>query len=196
MDSTTVRTRIEAIWNLLPTVFTTRDVLVRARMSKDQGSTVRVILDAMVDEGLLYHSMVAEQKLGRKPTAWSKERSYLRDDVLAATIRSVLPRMPVKFTVDDLLAAIGMSQRMTEKVCAALARLAASSTVLRVTDTPSSPGRHTDVWTADPRTIADEIDFKQRKAIALAASGSQASGIDRMFRPWDPFADDKESSVG
>jgi len=191
MDAATIRARIEAVWPQLPTVFTTRDVLARARMSKDVGSIVHAILDSMVGEGLLFHSLVAAKRLGRKPTAWSKGRSGLREEVLLATVREALERMPVQFTVDELLAAVGMSQRMRLQVRGALDRLADESAVIRLTDLPHAPGRKASIWSASSRAIADEIAFRARKAMALRLMETEDPDVrlNRMLKPWDPFPD-------
>lgn len=193
MATTELRRRIEEVWDQLPSIFTVRDVCLRIGLS-DRSPTTRAniskVLDGMVDDGLLFPSLVLGETSGRRPSAWSKQQDGLPGEVMLRTVREVLPRMPRHFTLDVLLDAIGTSRRFRSQVRDVLRRLEDAGVVARVTERSAqmAAGRPPTLWSADQNVIASEMAFKAaRAAQQREIQEGYLARLDRLLKPFDPF---------
>jgi hypothetical protein len=188
MDLGKLRVRVEAVLADLPPIFTVRDVCMRLGISERPANRVGVhaVLDRLVEEGRLFHSLALGGRLGRRPSAWSKLQDGQPDGVLEQAIRGVLCRMPRHFTLDELLSALGFSRRLAGHVYAVLERLESAWVVVRVTERPlkQRAGRHPKFWSADRAVVVSEMAF--RDLIRRTGEGDPTVRMQALLDSFDP----------
>ena len=176
----------------LPAVFTVQDVLSVTGMSRKRGGAIRVVLDGLIGDGVLFRSVVVgRRQRGRPPIAWSKTRDGIREEVIYQQVSDVLGSLPRYFTMKELLAGIGMSQRFRLSVRGALDRLEDEGHVVRVSDRQMErKGRPPALWSANRDVILAELSFQ-----AIRARERQ-DRLERLSKTWDPFANGSTGGSG
>lgn len=176
---------VRNVLDSLPVIFTASDVVERTGLPPSTTFKVNAVLKRLAEQGVVTRSVVLGRKgSGRPPFGWSAKVLLSPQGVVDFAVEHVLPSMPRLFSLRDLMDRLQVGSGLRGLLNTTLNRLAAEGKIVRCTERqPGTRGRPAPRWSADPKTVADEIRIRE-----LLAKGAVdlSSRLDRLTKPWDP----------